>query len=171
MRRFNSSRNPYLRGTAGGAKGELPFKRVSAAVAIAWHIFHVTRACLAWQTGHAQSRHSEKSANFFLSRAEMRGIIRILRAKRALPAGKSKKIIQAIYQDGKVRLYFNKHPKNLITLYPQRKRVFREKEKTVKKTLIRILLAVALMSLGSTTVLADGGNLPPCPPKILCSVR
>ena len=102
----------------------------------------------------------------------MREIIRILRAERALPAEKSKKIVQAIYQDGKVRLYFNKHPKNLITLYPQRKRVFREKEKTVKKTLIRILLAVALMSLGSTAVLADGGNPPPtgCPIRTLCAV-
>ncbi|HEY2168679.1 MAG TPA: hypothetical protein VGJ30_03580 [Candidatus Angelobacter sp.] len=41
----------------------------------------------------------------------------------------------------------------------------------MKKTLVRILLAVALMTLGSTTVLADGGNPVPCPPKILCSVR
>ncbi|HLK07821.1 MAG TPA: hypothetical protein VKV30_07770 [Candidatus Angelobacter sp.] len=31
----------------------------------------------------------------------------------------------------------------------------------MKKTLIRVLVVVALMALGSTTVLADGGNLPP----------
>jgi hypothetical protein len=53
----------------------------------------------------------------------MHGIIRILRAQSALPAGKSKKIIQAIYQDGKVRLYFNKHPKNLNISAPQKKNV------------------------------------------------
>jgi len=59
--------------------------------------------------------------------------------------------------------------KNLNTLHRRRKRVFREKEKTVKKTLIRVLVALALMALGSTTVLADGGNIP-CPPKTICSV-
>jgi hypothetical protein len=95
-------------------------------------------------------------------------IIRTLRAKIAAFSEKSKKTIQTIYQAAKVRLYFNKHPKNLNTLHRRRKRVFREKEKTVKKTLVRILLAVALMALGSTTVLADGGN-PLCKPGVPCS--
>ncbi|HZD09661.1 MAG: hypothetical protein ACRD72_03475 [Candidatus Angelobacter sp.] len=41
----------------------------------------------------------------------------------------------------------------------------------MKKTLVRILLAVALMAFGSTTVLADGGNLPPLwPPQAQYSV-
>jgi len=97
-------------------------------------------------------------------------IIRTLRAKSATFSGENKKTVQAIYQVAKVRLYFNKHPKNLNTLHRRRKRVFREKEKTVKKTLIRIFVVFALLALGSTTVLADGGNPLPCPPKIQCSV-
>jgi hypothetical protein len=94
---------------------------------------------------------------------------RILRAKSADCGGKSKKTIRAIYQVARIRLYFNKHPKNLNILHRRRKRVFREKEKTVKRTLIRIMLAVALMALGSTTVLADGGH-PSCLPGIPCSI-
>jgi hypothetical protein len=38
----------------------------------------------------------------------------------------------------------------------------------VKKTLIRVFVVFALMALGSTTVLADGGN-PLCKPGVPCS--
>ena len=39
----------------------------------------------------------------------------------------------------------------------------------MKKTLVRVLVVVALMALGSTTVLADGGNKP-CLPGTICSI-
>ncbi|HZE79688.1 MAG TPA: hypothetical protein VE604_02225 [Candidatus Polarisedimenticolia bacterium] len=39
----------------------------------------------------------------------------------------------------------------------------------MKKSTVRILLALALMALGSTTVLADGGNKP-CYPGIPCAI-
>jgi hypothetical protein len=81
---------------------------------------------------------------------------------------KNTKIFQAIYQNGKTPTLLHQAPKNLNILHRRRKRVFREKEKTVKKTLIRVFVVFALMALGSTTVLADGGN-PLCKPGVPCS--
>jgi len=88
--------------------------------------------------------------------------------KSPLRPAKIQKYSTRYIKTGNPELYFNKHPKNLNTLHRRGKRVFREKEKTVKKTLIRVLVVVALMALGSTTVLADGGN-PLCRPGVPCS--
>jgi hypothetical protein len=55
---------------------------------------------------------------------------------------------------------------------PQRKRVFREKDKTVKKTLVRALMVVAVLVVcGSSPVMADGGPLPSCKPPLVCLAR
>jgi hypothetical protein len=98
-------------------------------------------------------------------------IIRTLRAKSAAFSGKNKKNNSGNISSRKSPTLLQQAPKKFKNiLHRRRKRVFREKEKTVKKTLVRVLVVFALMALGSTTVLADGGNLPPCPPKIQCSV-
>jgi hypothetical protein len=75
-RLFSRSGNPYLRRTAGRTKGELPFNGMSAAVAIALHIFHVTRAFLAWQTAQPFEPVLKK-LQFFRSRYEMGSIDRV----------------------------------------------------------------------------------------------
>jgi hypothetical protein len=143
---------------------------MSAAVAIALHIFHVTRAFLAWQTVKREPGVLREVCKFFLS--QTRSALSSVRQAQKTPLRQAKiqKYSTRYIKTGNPGLYCNKHPKNLNILHRRRKRVFREKEKTVKKTLIRVLVVLALMALGSTTVLADGGNLPPCPPKILCSV-
>jgi hypothetical protein len=112
----------------------------------------------------------EKFANFFSVRQDPRCHPCDKHKKRLFEKQKIQNYSTRYIKTGNPGLYCNKHPKNLNILHRRRKRVFREKEKTVKKTLIRVLVVLALMALGSTTVLADGGNLPPCPPKILCSV-
>jgi hypothetical protein len=101
----------------------------------------------------------------------MRGIVRAQTGNPHFERLKTQKYSSRYIKREKSDSTSTKHPKNLITLHRRRKRVFREKEKTVKKTLVRILLAVALMALGSTTVLADGTNPPPtCPIRTLCAV-
>lgn len=76
-RLFSRSGHPYLRRTAGRTKGELPFNGMSAAVAIALHTFHVTRAFLAWQTAQPFEPVLKK-LQFFRSRYEMGSIDRVL---------------------------------------------------------------------------------------------
>jgi hypothetical protein len=51
--------------------------------------------------------------------------------------------------------------------------VFREKDKDVKNTIVRILLALALLiGFGVTPVLADGGgSLPSCKPPLVCMAK
>jgi len=50
--------------------------------------------------------------------------------------------------------------------------VFREKDKDVKNTTVRILLALALLiGFGVTPVLADGWPAPTCKPPLVCIAR
>jgi hypothetical protein len=101
----------------------------------------------------------------------MRRVANRTSRKPAFSAAKNTKIFQPIYQDRKIRLYFNKNPKNLKLSAPQKKRVFREKEKTVKTSLVRLLVALGLLVVyGSSSVMAEG-PLPSCRPPVVCSVR
>jgi hypothetical protein len=157
-----------LGGTARRTKGELVFKGVSAAVTIALHTFHVTRAFLAWQTGTLKSECAERSLQIFSQSNRMRAVIRVTRTKTSLRPVKIQNSFTRYIKTGNARLYFNKHPKIQNTLHRRGKRVFREKEKTVKMTLIRVLAVLAVMALGSTTVLADGIPAPMCLPSANC---
>src|SRR5712671_8213015 len=68
---------------------------------------------------------------------------------------------------GKTDSTSTKHTKFLRSA--PKKRVFRRRKRPVKKSTVRILLILALMALGSTAVLADGGNKP-CYPGIPCAI-
>jgi hypothetical protein len=102
----------------------------------------------------------------------MRAIIRALRASSALPTGKLQKIIPPIYQKAEFPTLLQQAPKKFKTLCTaEEDRVFREKEKTVKKPLVRLLVALGLLiACGSSSVMAEG-PLPSCKPPLVCSVR
>jgi hypothetical protein len=131
---------------------------------------HFTLQELFWLGKPASvSRRAERSLQIFSQSDKMPTTIRASSTKTPLRPVKIQKYFRRYIKTGNLGLYFNKHPKNLNILHRRRKRVFREKEKTVKKTLIRILVVFGLLALGSTTVLADGGN-PLCRPGVPCSI-
>lgn len=119
-RLLSRSGNSYLRCAARRAKGELPFNGMSATVAIALHTFHVTRAFQAWQTGK-RVRRAERSLQIFSQSHKMRAASVATSTTIASLTSKNTKILQAVYQNGKTGLYFNKHPKNLKHSAPQKK--------------------------------------------------
>jgi len=106
---------------------------MSAAVAIALHTFHVTRAFLAWQTGKRESGALREVCKSFPMSDKMRAPCVRQAQKSSLQPAKIQKYSTRYIKTGNPELYFNKHPKNLNILHRRRKRVFREKEKTVEK--------------------------------------
>ena len=142
---------------------------MSAAVAVALHIFHVTRAFPAWQTGTLESECAERSLQSFSQSDTMRAVIRVTRTKNVSSTSKNTKLFHAIYQNGKRGTLLQQAPKKFKTLCTAGENVSSGRRKRqVKMTLIRVLVVLAVMALGSTTVLADGIPAPMCLPSANC---
>jgi hypothetical protein len=94
---------------------------MSAAVAIALHTFHVTRAFLAWQTGTLESERAERSLQIFSQSDRMRDHPCDAHKKTSLRPVKIQNYFTGYIKTGNARLYFNKHPKNLKHSAPQKK--------------------------------------------------
>jgi hypothetical protein len=88
---------------------------MSAAVAIALHTFHVTRAFLAWQTGKRESD-ALRSLQIFSQSRKMRATIRAISTKDTSSASKNTKIFHALYQNGKLGTLLQQAPKKFKTL-------------------------------------------------------
>ena len=121
MRRFSCPGYPYLRRTTCRTKRDLPFNRMSAAVAIALHTFHVTRAFQAWQTASNRLDQLSEAANVFLVGNKLQSSFAGCMRRSPFSREKLQNSRVAIYHESRVPTLLQQAPKKFKHSAPQKK--------------------------------------------------